>query len=121
MPPLAVTRQTRTSRPVELQALQLLEGEAEQAAGDVEGGGDDVLELQIGLQLAFVEIELGLAPALGIVAPVPRGEAEIAAVLRDHRLQRLLFARHPAERRLPHGVEQLRHRLRASSPSSRPA
>ena len=86
-------------RPVEGEALHFLEGEAEQAGGHIEGGGDDVVELEIGLELCLVEIELGLAPALGIVAPVPRRQSEIAALRRDHRLQRLLFPRDAAERR----------------------
>ena len=62
------------------------EGDAEQAMGDVEGGGDHRLERQIRLELALVDVVERLAALLGIVAPVPGFELEIAALGGDHRL-----------------------------------
>ena len=47
------------------------EGDAEQAMGDVEGGGDHRLERQIGLELALVDVVERLAALLGIIAPIP--------------------------------------------------
>ena len=47
---------------IELEVETLGEFEAEQAACDVEGGFDHAVELQIGLELALVEVELFPAP-----------------------------------------------------------
>ena len=55
--------------------LALGEGDPEQAGGAVEGGLDHVVEHQIGLDRGVVEIGAALAQDLGVVAPVPRGEA----------------------------------------------
>ena len=70
----------------------LVEGQAEQPAGGVERRLDHLLELQVRLDLRLVEIELRLAAPLGVVAPVPGGELEVAAFRLHDRLQRVLLA-----------------------------
>ncbi len=66
-------------RVVARQVVALGEGEAEQAAGRVEGGLDHAVELQVGLDLSFVEVVLGLAHLLGVVAPVPGLDVDVLA------------------------------------------
>src|SRR5271167_2395700 len=79
---------------IELEVEAFLEAQPKQAARRIEGRLDHAVELQIGLELALVEVELGLAPLLGQVAPIPGRDFEIAALARCDRLQRLLiFAR----------------------------
>ncbi len=95
------------------------EGDAEQAMGDVEGGGDHRLQRQIGPELALVEVVERLAALLGIIAPVPGFELEIAALGGDHRLQRFRFAQRLRARRRPDATHQRRAPLQASWPSSR--
>ena len=77
---------------IELDVEALDEAEAEQPARDVERRLDHLVELQIGLDLALVEIEQRLAPLLGVIAPVPGRDLEIAALGGDDLLQRLSFA-----------------------------
>ena len=67
--------------------LALGEGQAEQAGGAVEGGIDHVVERQIGLDRGVVEIGPDLPQLFGVVAPVPRRQREIAALLGHQRLQ----------------------------------
>ena len=88
------------------------ECEPEKPARGVERGGDHVLELQIGLDPTLVEIELSLAPFLRVVAPVPWGEREIAALGLDQALQRVAFAERLFARRPPDGLEQAERRFR---------
>ena len=87
----------------------LLEAHPEQLVGNVEGSGDHVVELQVGLHLCFVDIEQGLAHFLGVVAPVPARQLEVAA-LGLHgacRWSRSSAARFT--RGLPHLHQQLAH------------
>ncbi len=67
------------------------EAQPEQPPRRVEGGVDHAVELEVGLCRALVEIVLRLAAFLGEVAPVPRRDAEIAALAGDDGLQRLGF------------------------------
>src|ERR1700722_4621716 len=77
---------------LEIEALGKLK--AEQSACGVEGRLDHAVELQIRLELALVQVELGLASLFREIAPIPRREFEIAALACCNRLQRLfLFAR----------------------------
>ena len=76
---------------IEFQVEALGEAEAEEAGGRIERGLDQPVELQIGLDFALVEVELGLAPLFGEIAPVPGRDFEIAARPGDDRLQRLLL------------------------------
>src|SRR5262245_65974540 len=63
-----------------------LERESEQLVGRVERGLDDVVELEVGLDLALVNVALAFAQLLGVVAPVPRRGLELAGLLRNERL-----------------------------------
>ena len=88
------------------------EAQAEQPARGLEGGLDHLVELEVRLDLGFVQIVARLAQLLGVVAPVPRRQREIAALLRDHRLQRVALGRGLGARAAPDLVEQLARRLR---------
>ena len=66
-------------------AFDLLEGEAVQLARREEHGLADVVQLEVGLELVEIEVVLGLAQLLGVVAVVPGGEL-VAAVLGVHQL-----------------------------------
>ena len=92
---------------IELDVEALGEAEAKEAARGVERGLDQPVELQIGLDLALVEIELGLAPLLGEMAPVPWRDFEIAALVGDDALQRLLLLERARDARRPHRFEQI--------------
>ena len=78
----------------------------------VEGRLDHVVEREIGLDRGVVEIGAALPQLLGVVAPVPRREREIAALLRDQRLQGVAVGQRPRPRRLPDPLQQAAHRLR---------
>src|SRR5262249_61450206 len=65
------------------------EGEAEQTLGRVERGRDDVVEREVGLEVGLIEVVARLAQLLGVVAPVPRREAEVSALLVHDRLERV--------------------------------
>ena len=104
---------------IKLEVEALLEAEAEQAARGIEGRLDHAVELQIGLELALVEVELGLAPLLGQIAPVPGRDLEIAALARDDLLQRLLILPRARNARRPDRTRADRARRAASSPSCR--
>ena len=88
------------------QIRSLFEGQAEQAAGSIEGGGDDAVELQVGLDLAFVEIELGLADLLRVVAPIPGLQTEILSFTLDNLLQKIALPAGGRARSCPDLVEQ---------------
>ena len=92
--------------------LALREGNPEQAGGAVEGGIDHVVEDEIGLDRGVVEIGAALAQDLGVVAPVPRGERKITALLRDQRLQGVAVGERPGARRLPDPLQQAAHGFR---------
>ena len=68
------------------------EVEPEQAVRGVEGGLDDALELEVGLDLGLVEVVLAAAQLLGVVAPVPRREREVPALLPHQLLQGVALA-----------------------------
>ncbi len=99
-------------RMVERHVVALGEGEAEQVLRRMEGRRDDVVEREIRLDLAFVEIELGLAAFFGVIAPVPGRELEIAALRPDLRLQGGGLAKRLRPRRRPHRTEEVERRLR---------
>src|SRR6185437_17155247 len=63
------------------------ERQAKEPTRGLEGRLDHALELEERLDLGLVQIELGLAALLGVIAPVVSREGEIAALLRDHLLQ----------------------------------
>ena len=85
---------------------------AEQPGRAVERRLDHVIERQIGLDRGVVEIGAALAQLLGVVAPVPRRQREIAALLRDQRLQAVAVGQRPGARRLPDPLQQAAHGLR---------
>ena len=85
------------------------EGQAEQPVRRVERRLDDAVERQVRLDLALVEIEARLAQLLGVVAPVPWREREIAALGGNDLLQGVAFLSDAAARRRPDGVEQAGH------------
>src|ERR1700723_307186 len=67
--------------------LALSEADAEKARRAVKSGLDHVVEGEIGLDRGVVEIGPDLPQLLGVVAPVPRRQRKIAALLRRQRLQ----------------------------------
>ena len=78
-----------------------LERQAEQPARRFERRLDHLVELEVRLDLGLVEIVARLAQLLGVVAPVPRREREIAALLGDHRLQGVALGALPSARARP--------------------
>ena len=64
--------------------------------------------LEIGLDRRLVEIAAALPQLLGVIAPVPRLELEIAAVLLDQRLHGVAVGERARARRRPHRIEELR-------------
>ena len=97
---------------IEFQVEALFEPEAEQTVRRVEGGFNHPVELQIGLDRALVEVELGLAALLGVMSPVPGRNREIAALAGHDRLQRLLFSARARDPRRPDRFEQIERGLR---------
>ena len=92
--------------------LALGEGDAEQAGGAVEGGLDHVVEHQIGLDRSVVEIGAALPQLFGVVTPIPRGEREVAALLRDQRLHRVAVGKYPGACGLPDPLQEAANGLR---------
>ncbi len=92
--------------------LALGEGQPEQPARRVEGGRDHVAECEIRLDGAVGEIGPALAQLLGVVAPVPRRELEIAALFLDQRLQRRAIGQSPLPRLGPDPPQKAPHRGR---------
>ena len=88
------------------------EVEPEEPPGGVEGRLDDALELEVGLDLGLVEVVLAAAQLLGVVAPVPRREREIAALLPHQLLQGVALAPGARHRRRPDIAQKLERRLR---------
>ena len=72
--------------------LDRVEAQPEQPARDVEGGGEDVVELQVGLQRRLVEVVLLRLADRGVVAPVPRRDVVVDPV-RAHELSQPLAVR----------------------------
>src|SRR3954452_3661327 len=89
-----------------------LERKPEQLVSRIECSLDDVIELEVGLDLALVDVALALAQLLGVVAPVPGRELEVAALLLDERLHGVAVDERARARGLPHPLEQITHRLR---------
>ena len=61
---------------------------------------------------ASSKLALALAQLLGVVAPVPGGELEVAALLRDQRLHGVAVGQRARPRRLPDPLQQAAHGLR---------
>ena len=81
-------------RVVDRNVLALLEGDAVELVGGVEHAVlQHVVQLEVGLDLRFVEIVLGLADLLGVEVPVPRLELEAALLRVDQRLNVFGFGR----------------------------
>src|SRR5215217_9679152 len=88
------------------------EVEPEEPPGGVEGRLDDALELEVRLDLGLVEVVLAAAQLLGVVAPVPRRELEIPALLPQQLLQGVALAPGTRHRRRPDIAQKLERRLR---------
>ena len=110
-PSRPLTVHARTSGSIELEVEALGEGKAEQAARDIKGRFDHLLELQIGLELALVEVELDLAPLLGEIAPIPGGDLEVAALAGGDFLQRLLLLAGAGDAGRPNRFEKIERSL----------
>ena len=67
--------------------VALFERQSEQAMRGVESGVDHLVELQIGLHRRLIDIVQLLAQLLGVIAPVPGREREIAALVLHELLQ----------------------------------
>src|SRR4029077_5269039 len=67
---------------IELEVEALGEGQPEQAACGVKSRVDDAVNLQVWLELALVQVELGLASLFREIAPVPGRKFEVAAFAR---------------------------------------
>ena len=93
-------------------ALAFGEGDPEQAGGAVEGGLDHVVEHQIGLDRGVVEIGAALPQDLRVIAPVPRGEGKVAALLGDQRLQGVAIGQRAGAGGLPDPLQQAAHGFR---------
>ena len=93
-----------------------LEAQAEQPVRGVERRLDHVVELEVRLDRRLVDVVARLAQLLGVVAPVPRREREVAALRRDHRLHGVAVgeraARAPAPRPVRAGRARPAGRLR---------
>ena len=89
-----------------------LEGQAVQPLRAVERRLDDAVEREIRLGLGLVEVAAADAKLLGVVAPVPRRELEVAALLRDQLLQCVAVGERSLARRRPDLLQQAAHRLR---------
>ncbi len=87
------------------------EGDAEELGRHVEGGLNDPVELEVGLQRRLVDGIAALAHLLGIVAPVPRLDGLVHALLAGHRgeIVALLAGAHHGT--APHPLEQGAHRV----------
>src|SRR4051794_14440989 len=89
-----------------------LESQPEQPPRGLERRLDHALELEIGLDLGFLQIVARLPQLLGVIAPIPGSEREIAALCADHRLQFVALAPGPRTPALPDIVEQFAYRFR---------
>ncbi len=91
------------------QVRALGELQPEQAGRDVERRRDHVVELQVGFHLRLVDVVLGLAHLLRVVAPVPARHLEVAAFRHHGLLQFVALLARTLARRLPHLHQQLAH------------
>ena len=103
---------------IEQNIAPLRKAEAEEFARDVEGGGDDAVERQIGFERGFIDVEQRFAPPLRVIAPIPRRQFEIAAFFGDDRLKgggvaQRLFAggREDAVKQIMRRLRRLGHRV----------
>ena len=87
------------------------EGEPEQPPRGLEGGLDHLVELEVWLDLGLVQVVARLAQLLGVVAPVPRRQGEVAALLRNHLLQRVALGGGFGARAAPDFVKELARAL----------
>ena len=92
------------------------EGQTEQAARGFERRLDHLVQLEVRLDLGLVEIELGLAAAFGVIAPVVRRQREVAALVGNDLLhgvalgERLGAGAGPdVFKQFPRGTWRLRH------------
>ncbi len=83
------------------------EGKPEQAMRGVERGRDHLVELEIGHDLGLIEIITRFPQFLGVVAPVPWLQREVAAFFRDQGLKRIALFQRAGARRLPHLLQQM--------------
>ncbi len=89
------------------------EAQPEQAFRRVEGGLDHPLEIEVRLDRGLIDVAASLAQLLGVVAPVPGREREVAAFFLHQLLQRVAVGLGLRPRPRPHRVEQPAHgRLR---------
>ncbi len=88
------------------------EGQAEQPVRGVEGGLDDAVELQVGLDRGLVDVVARLAQLLRVGAPVPGREREVLAFLLHQLLHGVAVGERAPARRGPDPVEQAAHGLR---------
>ena len=93
-------------RIVEREIGALGKGQSEQVVRNVEGGANHGVEVEIGADFVLVDIVIRLAQLLGIVAPVVRGDLEIAALGRDQFLQLAAIALRRGLGRRPDFFEQ---------------
>ena len=91
--------------------VAFLDADAEQPAGDVEAGRDDVVELEIGLQVLLGEVEPGRPDPLGVIAPVPGRHGVVLAFGRRRARQFRFLLAGPRDRLFPYVSEQCLHRL----------
>ena len=90
--------------------LALLKTQSEQAVCRRERRRDHVVEGQIGLELGVIEIAAHFAQLLGVVAPVPWRELEVAAFVADQLLQGVAIRKRALARRAPDLFQKLPHR-----------
>ena len=86
--------------------VPLVERDTEQPRRRRELRLDQLVQLQIGLQRRRIEIVARLAQLLGVVAPVPRRQLEIGALVVDQRLQIVALLQRPLARRRPDAIQQ---------------
>ena len=71
-----------------------------------------MVEDEIGLDRGVVEVGAALPQDLGVVAPVPRGERKITALLRDQRLQGVAVGERPGAGGLPDPLQEAAYGFR---------
>ena len=103
-------------RVIDRQTGEFLERNAEQAMGRVEGGVDDLVELQIRLQFRLVEVVFFDPDFFRVVAPVPWLDGDVvtapAGVVRKIGFFSVRFfnaGRPHARQEIPNGFGRLRH------------
>ena len=92
---------------VKRHVLAFAEGQAKEPVRGEKRGLDHFVELQIGFDLALVDVELRLAALFGIIAPIPRRDLEIAALAGRDSLQGRLFAQRPRVSRRPYRMQKV--------------